>query len=111
MLSPDEDMTDDEEWIDGCYTTSTKESGNVASICDILSIKDLTSRDFSDTTMCNYYTTNDKFSYIPIVMAFQVWMFGCSSGDVFLIFQTYFGLIIKHCCMYKILCSRKGVPS
>ena len=78
MLSPDQDMTDDEEWIDGCYTTSTKESGKVASICDILSIKDLISRDFSDTTQCNYYTTYDKFAYLPIAMAFQVWLFGFS---------------------------------
>ena len=62
----------DEDWADSCYTTNTKESGKYASICDIISIKDLISQDFRATAKCNYYTTEDKFAYLQIVMAFQV---------------------------------------
>lgn len=62
----------DEDWTNSCYTTKTKESGKFAAICDIISIKDLVSKDFTNTTKCNYYTTQDKFAYLPIVMAFQV---------------------------------------
>ena len=62
------------KWADGCYTTKTKESGKFASICDIISISDLMSMDFSDTAKCNFYLTEDKFAYTPSVMAIQVWV-------------------------------------
>ena len=62
------------EWADGCYTTKTKESGKFASICDIVSISDLMSMDFSHSAKCNYYLTEDKFGYMPSVMAVQVWI-------------------------------------
>ena len=64
----------EDEWADSCYTTKTKESGNFASICDIVSISDLMSMDFSDSAKCNYYLTEDKFGYMPSVMAVQVWI-------------------------------------
>ena len=62
----------DDYWTDGCYTRETKESGKFASICDNISVQDFKDIDFSDTAKCNYHTTEDKFAYLPIVMAFQV---------------------------------------
>ena len=62
----------EDDWADGCYTTNTKHSGRYASICDIISINDLMSIDFGDNAKCNYYITEDKFAYTPLVMAFQV---------------------------------------
>ena len=62
------------DWADNCFTTETKESGKFASICDIISISDLMSMDFSDTAKCNFYLTDDKFAMTPSVMAIQVWV-------------------------------------
>ena len=86
----------DEEWADSCYTTKTKESGKYASICDIISTKDLMSIDFSDTAKCNYYMTEDKFAYGPIVMAIQVWL---RKNRHICNFYTKFDLISKHDCI------------
>ena len=64
----------EDDWADSCYTIKTKESGKFASICDIISISDLMSMDFSDTAKCNFYLTDDKFAMTPSVMAIQVWV-------------------------------------
>ena len=65
----------DDDWADSCYTVNTKESGKFASICDIISISDLMSMDFSETAKCNFYLTEDKFATMPSVMAIQVWLY------------------------------------
>lgn len=58
----------------GCYMkeTTTKQSGQFASICDINSIMTLLSQDYSETGTCNYYLTEEKFQLTSNAMALQV---------------------------------------
>ena len=62
----------DGEFYSPCYTIEQRDAGTYASICYDKGIKDLKSRDFSDTGRCNYYTTEEKFFTTPAVMALQV---------------------------------------
>ena len=55
-----------------CYTSEQRNARTWASICDVTSIDQTKSRDFSDTGKCNYYTIEDTFFTTPAVMAFQV---------------------------------------
>ena len=58
----------------GCYIkeTTTKQSRQFASICDINSIMTLLSQDYSETGTCNYYLTGEKFQLTSNAMALQV---------------------------------------
>ena len=57
-----------------CYKIE-RNARNWASICDIIDIDKLKSRDYGDTGKCNYYTIDDTFFTTPAVMAFQVCVF------------------------------------
>ena len=59
---------------DDCYRSAyqAKNSGNIASICDISSARYLVANEFSKTGTCNYYLTQDKILATGNALAFQV---------------------------------------
>lgn len=57
---------------ENCYTSKLRESGDIASICDVTEARFLASRDYGKTGQCNYYLTDDKFLAADNFLAFQV---------------------------------------
>ena len=59
-------------WQFGCFSTTAKEAGTSAAICDVYSVMAFVSEDFSESGKCNYYLAEDTFYTSSNVMAFQV---------------------------------------
>ena len=59
-------------WQAGCFSTTAKEAGTSAAICDVYSVMAFVSEDFGDSGKCNYYLAEDTFYSNSIAMAFQV---------------------------------------
>ena len=60
------------DWPNGCYDNETYKEGKFASICDLVSIKALIHKEFSENARCSFYFVKDFLSVVPSVMAFQV---------------------------------------
>ena len=69
----------DEEWYGACHTTTTRESGKIASICDIYSLTDLISRDyrkvifgFKQLSFCFSYCDRYKVGSLPAIFLYSL---------------------------------------
>ena len=63
---------DEEYWPSECFSNSTQFSGRHAAMCNMVPIKEILHKSYSEDEQCNWYTTEDSLYEVPMMMLFQV---------------------------------------